>query len=153
MRNKRNFNNLFDSICITLLLLVLVVLYLVAVWFGVINSKEGTDLVIAMIAFTIILGIAIAITITLMIKRCYEYWIMSDDSIISKKLFSRKVIIKFSEIERVEKKIVPALVLGLYKSEAYVIYSKSKKIVILTGGRKKFFDLEFELDIFIDEHF
>jgi hypothetical protein len=153
MKNKRNFNNLFDSICITLLLLVLVVLDLVAVWFGVINSKEGTDLVVAMITFTMILGIGIAITITLMIKRCYEYWIMSDDSIISKKLFSRKVIIKFSEIERVEKKIVPALVLGLYKSEAYVIYSKSKKIVILTGGMKKFFDLEFELDTFIDEHF
>ena len=81
----------------------------------------------------------------------YEYWILFDDSILSKKLFSKKVIIKFTEIEKVEKKVVPALVLGMYKSEAYIIYSKVNKIVILTDERKKFPELDSQLTEFMDE--
>ena len=91
------------------------------------------------------------LTITLIVKGCYEYWILFDDSILSKKLFSKKVIIKFTEIEKVEKKVVPALVLGMYKSEAYIIYSKVNKIVILTDERKKFPELDSQLTEFMDE--
>ena len=66
----------------------------------------------------------------------------------SKKIFRKKVAIKLSEIDKVEKKIVPAIVLGVYKSEAYIIYSKNKRISILTNGRRKFSDLDSELSKF-----
>ena len=35
MRNKKNYNNLFDSICMTILFFVCLVFYLVILWFGV----------------------------------------------------------------------------------------------------------------------
>ena len=151
MRNKRNFNNLFDSICITSLLFACLAFYLVMIWFGAVNPKEGTNPIATIIISTIIFSIMMTLTITLIVKGCYEYWILFDDSILSKKLFSKKVIIKFTEIEKVEKKVVPALVLGMYKSEAYIIYSKVNKIVILTDERKKFPELDSQLTEFMDE--
>ena len=35
------------------------------------------------------------------------------------------------EIDKVERVVVPAIILGLYKSNAYVVYSKDYKITIL----------------------
>ena len=40
----------------------------------------------------------------------------------------------FEIIKRVEKKMVPALILGTYKSEAYIIYSNDRKIMIINCG-------------------
>ena len=90
MRNKRNFNNLFDSICITSLLFVCLAFYLVMIWFGAVNPKEGTNPIATIIISTIIFSIITTLTITLIVKGCYEYWSLSDDSILSKKLFSKK---------------------------------------------------------------
>ena len=56
---------------------------------------------------------------------------------------------KLVEIKKVEKKTISAFVLGTYKSEAYIIYSSDKKIVILIGKRKKYFELENVLTKFI----
>ena len=151
MRNKRNYINLFDSICMTVLFFICLVFYLILLWFGVINSNEGTNLIALLIISTIIFGAMITITSLLIVKFCYGYWILSDDSIIYKKLFSKRIKVKLSEIERVEKKIVSALVLGTYKSEAYIITSGDKKIVILIGERKKYSELDYELGKFIDQ--
>lgn len=150
MRNKKEFNNIFDSICITLLFVCLI-FYLVVIWFGVINPKEGTNPIATMIISTLVFGVMVTIIGILIIQGCYEYWLLSEDSIYSKKLFRNKIIIKLNENDRVEKKIVPALVMSTYKSKAYIIYSKSKKIVILRNERKKFYDLDFELNKFINE--
>jgi hypothetical protein len=95
-------------------------------------------------------GGIISLTITLIIKDCYEYWFLSNDSIISKKLFSKRKVIKLAEVEKVEKKIVSALILGTYKSEAYVIYSNIHKIVILIDKRKKYPELDYKLAKFIN---
>ena len=149
MKNKKHFNNLFDSICMTLLLIAHLAMHLLIVWFGVVNSKEGTNPFATLIISSILYGFFEVVTITIIIKYCYEYWILLDDSITSKKLFSKKVIVKFIEIEKVEKKTVSALILGVYKSEAYVIYSKNNKIVILINGRKKFKELDIQLNKFI----
>lgn len=137
MRSRKNFNNLFDSLCISILFFISLAFYLVIIWFGVIHSKEEASSIAVLTISTIIFGCMIFGTIILIVKGCYEYWILLEDSITSKKPFSRKRVIKLSEIEKVEKKIVPALVLGTYKSEAYVIYSNTTKIVIFTNERKK----------------
>ena len=149
MRNKRNYNNLFDSICMTILFFVCLAFYLTIIWFGVIHSNEGTNPIALLIISTIVFGIMITITIFLIIKYCYGYWILLDDSIICKKLFSKRRKMKLVEIKKVEKKTISAFVLGTYKSEAYIIYSSDKKIVILIGKRKKYFELDNVLTKFI----
>ena len=149
MRNKRNYNNLFDSICMTILFFVCLAFYLTIIWFGVIHSNEGTNPIALLIISTIVFGIMITITIFLIIKYCYGYWILLDDSIICKKLFSKRRKMKLVEIKKVEKKTISAFILGIYKSEAYIIYSSDKKIVILIGKRKKYFELDNVLTKFI----
>lgn len=150
MRNKRNYNNLFDSICMTILFFVCLAFYLVILWFGVFNSNEGTNPIATLIVSSIVFGVMIFITIFLIIKFCYGYWILSDDSIIYKTLFSKKVKIKLINIEKVEKKMVSALILGVYKSEAYIVYFGARKIVILIREKKKYSELEYELTKFIN---
>jgi len=145
MRNKKNYNNLFDSICMTILFFVCLVFYLVILWFGVINSNEGTNPIASLIISTVVFGVMITITTFLIIKFCYGYWILLDDSIIYKKLFSKRRKIKLAEINKVELKTIPALILGTYKSEAYIIHSNDIKIVILIGERKKYSELDYEL--------
>lgn len=150
MRYKRNYNNLFDSICMTILYFICIAIYFVVLWFGVINSNEGTNPTALLIISTIFFGSMITITTFLIIKYCYEYWFFLDDTIISKKLFSKRTEIRLAEIEKVEKKIVPALVLGTYKSDAYIIFANGRKILILIGGRKKYPELDYELTKFIN---
>lgn len=150
MRYKRNYNNLFDSICMTILYFICIAIYFVVLWFGVINSNEGTNPTALLIISTIFFGSMIAITTFLIIKYCYEYWFFLNDTIISKKLFSKRTEIRLAEIEKVEKKIVPALVLGTYKSDAYIIFANGRKILILIGGRKKYPELDYELTKFIN---
>ena len=150
MKNKKNYNNLLDSICITILFFVISAACLAMIWFGVINHKEGTNPIATMIFCIIFFGGMMVSIIFLILKYCYSYWILSDDSIIEKKPFSKETVIMLEEIEKVEKKIVSALILGTYRSEAYIIYSKNKKIVILISKRINP-DLNFELAKFITE--
>jgi hypothetical protein len=151
MRDKRNFNNLFDSLCITLLFFIFLAFYLLIVYFGVINAKESTNPILLLIVSTTVFGIMMAAITVLVIKYCYEYWILSDDSIISKKILSKRTVIKLDEIEKVEKKIVPALILGIYKSEAYIISSKNSKITVLINERRKIADLDSVLFKFMNQ--
>lgn len=57
---------------------------------------------------------------------------------------------KLTDIKKVEKKIVSALVLGTYKSEAYVIHFSDRKIIILIRDRKKYSELDYELAKFMN---
>ena len=91
MRNKKIYNNLFDSICMTTLFFVCLVFYLVILWFGVINSNEGTNPIASLIISTVVFGVMITITTFLIIKFCYGYWILLDDSIIFK-VFNEQII-------------------------------------------------------------
>lgn len=56
---------------------------------------------------------------------------------------------KLAEIEKVDKKMISAFILGTYKSEAYIIHSGDMKIVILIRENKKYTELDFELAKFI----
>lgn len=149
MRNKKNYNNLFDSICMTILFFACLAIYLVMLWFGVINPKEDTNPIASLIISTVFFCGMITITTFLIIKFCYGYWILLDDSIIYKKLFSKRRQIKLAEINKVELKTIPALILGTYKSKAYIIHSNDKKIVILLKEGKNYSELSSELTKFI----
>ena len=148
MKNKRVYNNLFDSICITILFFIYLAVYLIVLNNGVINHNEQTNSTILFILSTIVFGIGIIFITFYIIKFCYGYWILLDDSIIYKTPFSKKTIIKFIEIEKVEKKIIPAFILGTYKSEAYIIQSNDKKIVILIKEHEKYVELDYALSKF-----
>lgn len=151
MKNKTNYNNLFDSICLTLLFALGIISYLIIIWFGVVNYSEGTNPTATLLVSTFLFVPMIVITVVFLILHCYEYWILTDDFILSKKVFKKKTIIFLKEIIKVEKKTVPALIIGLYKSEAYIIYSSDKKIVILINKNKEitYTDLNYELNKFI----
>ena len=150
MRNKRVYNNLFDSICMTILFFVCLVFFFVTLWFGVINAKEGINPTVLLIISIIVFGSMITITILLIIKYCYEYWILIDDSIICKKLFSKRIQIILTEINKVEIKTIPALILGTYKSKAYIISANDMKIVILIREGKEYSELRSKLTKFIN---
>ena len=150
MKYKRHYNNLFDSICITLLFLVGITFYMFVIWYGVINPKEGTNPVVALSTGTILFGLINISCILILVLFCYEYWVLSDESISSKKIFRRKVNINMNEIDKVEKKEIAAFVMGTYKSQAYIIYSKNKRIVVLLQEKKQFNDLDQCLAPFIN---
>lgn len=149
MKNKKNYDNLFDSICMTILFFVFLAFYLFTLWFGVINPNEGSNPIALLIFSTMLFGVMLTIATFLIVKFCYGYWILSDDSIVCRQLFSKRTEIKIKEIEKVEKKLVSAFVLGIYQSEAYIIYSSDRKIVILIKERKKYPELEYALAGFI----
>lgn len=152
MRNKKIYNNLFDSICVTILFFVFLVFYLAVLWFGVINSNEGTDPISSLIISSVFFGVMITITIFLIIKFCYGYWVLLDETLIYKKIFCKRRQIKLAEINKVEQKTIPALILGTYKSEAYLIYSNDIKIVILLKQGKKYSELDYALTKFINKN-
>ena len=135
----------------TILFFVCLAFYLIIIWFGVINCSEGKNTTALLIISTLVFGIMITITTLLIVKYCYEYWVLLDNSIICKKLFSKKKEIKLAEIVKVDKKIVPALVLGAYKSESYIIHSKEDRISILLNDRKRYTELNSILVKYIDK--
>ena len=151
MKNKKKFNNLLDSIFATILLVVAMIMYGDLIWFGVIHYRVGANPIAALISSTAVFGPMIIIIAFMIVKYGYEYWILSDDSIISKKLFAKRKTIKLTEIVRVEKKIVYALIFDDFKSEAYVIYSDKHTITILLNERrKKYPELDCELAEFLN---
>ena len=147
MRNKRKFNNLLDSIFVTIWLVVEAMMYTLLLWVGKIQHKD----VITFLILTAVFGVPTIIIAFMIVKYCYEYWILSDDSISSKKMFAKRKTIKLTEIVRVEKKIVDALIFDVFKSEAYVIYSDKHTITILLNERrKKYPELDCELAEFLN---
>ena len=143
MRNKKNYENLIDSICATVLLFVCLAIYL---WFGVTDGKEGTNRVFSWIVMSVIFGSPIIILSVLIPKYCYGYWILLEDSIISKKLFSKRKEIKLAEIKKVERKKASVFsTTGLCDREAYVIDSGDITITLCMEEKKDYSDLEYEL--------
>jgi len=136
MYNKKNYNNLFESICCVLLLIFSILFYSLMLYFAVINPNEGTNPIAALIISTVIFGLMIITLIILIIKQCYGYWYIYENEIISKKLFSKRIIIEINSIKNIEKKVVPFLIFGVYRSEAYIISDEYSEIVVLTKNKK-----------------
>ena len=150
MKNKKVFNNLYDSILLTLSLLAMVAILFCGIYFGVVNRLENTrDIVVALILLSPLVLLTISCTV-IFVNNCYGYWILSEHSICSKKLLRGKVTIKLNEIDKVEKKTIPALIFGIFESDAYIIHSKGQKIEILLKEKRDYFDLDNKLANFFD---
>ncbi len=149
MKNKKNFNNLFDSILTVLLFIGSISFYLLLIYVGVLHPKEGTNPVVVLIGLTSTIGLISITLLVIIFIWCFEYWSFNDKIIYSKKLLQKRKIIYLDQIEKVEKKKVSALVYGSYSSEAYIIYSGKVKITILINERKKYKYLDEELKKYI----
>ena len=151
MRNKRNYNNLYESIVFTIPFFLFLAFYLLSLWLGVINFNEYNDPIVLLISSTIILGGFMAMAAFVIIKYCYAYWILLDDSIVYKKLFRKKIQIKLAEINIVEQKTIQSIIDPSFLRDAYIIYSNHIKIDILLQYGKDYSDLNSELAKFIIE--
>jgi hypothetical protein len=116
--------------------------YSLVLWFAVLHPQAGTNPVAALVVSTLLFGGMLVCTAVLILRGCYEYWTLTEEGISGKKPFRKKTVIGLGEIEKVEKATVPALILGVYKSEAYVIYSGDSKITILLSKKNGYPELD-----------
>lgn len=149
MQNKKNYNNLPESIVMTIISLIVTCFYLIMMYFSAFHPREGTNLIATLIVGTVIIGGLSILSVAIIIIWCYEYWYFDGKSISSKKIFRKKKKILINQIERVEKKVVDALIFGTYQSEAYIIYSAKTKITIIINSEKNYQDLDDELKKYI----
>ncbi len=150
MRNKKNYNNLFDSIMTVIIFIFCISFYIIMIYFGVLHHREGTKPVATLIAGTAIFGLISIILLIIIFKYCFEFWFLDNNIIYSKKLLQKRKIIYLDQIEKVEKTKINAWVLGNYSSEAYIIYSTKTKIIILIDSKKKYQELNDELKKYIN---
>lgn len=127
MKDKKNYNNLFDSIMVLLLTLFLIVAYFLTILFS--NNVQ-----VYIISSVILIPAIITLVIMLFIG-CFEWWKIDDERVESKKIFKQRIQIKFDEIVSINEEVVPALILGSYKTNAIVIKSQTKKIVIFLNKK------------------
>ena len=113
---KKHVNLMFDSILISVLLFFVVVL-LVASAYGC--HIQGN--VAGMITSICLYGVATLAVTAILLVCCYEYWLLDDKAVVTKKLVGKQRIIPRHEIKLVEKTRVRALL--NYERDAYVIYS------------------------------
>lgn len=149
MKHKKNFNGLLESLLMTVLMSVVITMDFLFVWFAVVNPREGTNPIAALIIGALFFGTLTIIGVVLFVTRSYEYWELSDDSISTKRLLQKKKSIKLSEILKVEKKEVLAPILFLCSYDAYVVSSRTNTIMILLKENKRYDDLDSVLAPFL----
>ncbi len=129
MNNKKKFNNLFDSIMMLLLTLFLIGIYVLFVFIIGMNN-ENINKILVYIIYSLIFIPAIITTIFMLLLGCFEWWKIDNEHVESKKILKKRIQIKIEEIVSINEEVVPALILGTYKTNAIVIKSVTKKIVI-----------------------
>lgn len=142
MRNKKNYNNLFDSIMTVIIFIFCISFYIMMIYFGVLHPREGTNPIATLIVGTAIFGLISIILLIIIFKNCFEFWFLDNKIIYSKKLLQKRKIIYLDQIEKIDKTKINAWVLGNYSSVAYIIYSTKTKIIILIDSKKKYQDLD-----------
>ena len=136
---KKNFNNLLDSVLTTLHLLIWCVAYFFVFYSVVFHPQDGKNNTLILIVFTIICGISILSLSVLIFIYCYEYWVINDEYILSKKLFRQKRIIKIDQITSITKKEINALIYSVFKSDAYIITNGKDTIKILINDKNELY--------------
>ena len=127
--NKKIFNNLLDSILILLLELFFISAYSLIIVFGVIKN-DGTNRTTVCIAFSAIFIPIIILLFIMLLTGCFEWWKIADDYVETKKVLKKRTQIKVTEIISINEEVVPALILGVYKTNAVIIKTPTKKVVI-----------------------
>lgn len=83
MRNKKNYNNLFDSIMTVIIFIFCISFYIMMIYFGVLHPREGTNPIATLIAVTAIFGLISIILLIIIFKYCFEFWFLDNEIIYS----------------------------------------------------------------------
>lgn len=128
----KRFNNLLVSIMASIGLAVAIFFATITfVWIDVPNMVAGY------IACSILFAVIISIFTIFIIFRCYSYCVFTDEYICFKKILRKKVIVRVSEIEKIEIQSCPRYSIDCYDS--YVVYSATSKISVnITFSTEKF---------------
>jgi hypothetical protein len=70
------------------------------------------------------------------LNHCYGFVEFGESEIVCKRLFFKKNVIKAKNISCIYKKNIKAMILGIYKSDAYVICDRDNEITVLTNLKK-----------------
>lgn len=135
MKYKRFYNNLFDSILLLIINISLIFDYILVLIFGIF-SKKNDYFVISLVITSIVFSVLILLSLLLIIYGCFEKISFDDKKIYSKKPFRRTIIIEYNEILELHEEQIPAVILGLYKTNALIIKSKDKSICIYLDKNK-----------------
>ena len=127
---KKHFNNLYDSIILTLLLVAgLFLLITSTYYFACYNGWKA-----ALISLSL-WGSMCIVVVLLILCFAYEYWIIYNDRIILKKMIGKPKTIFRDQITNVYKKKVPSIL--SYVCDGYVVESKSTHITIILNKKNK----------------
>lgn len=128
----KRYNNLYDSILVTILFLGSISFGVVSEYFGVIATERNVNKPFSSVVIISLSSIMALSSFFLIFKYCYEKWWIEDDAICSKKFLQKRVKIRFDEIESISEETVSALKLETYESDAIIVKGKKDaKIVIL----------------------
>lgn len=128
MKHKKIYNNLYESVLVCVLLGILLACYLITLCFGVFSPNENTNPRLLFVVSTCFFGFMIFVLSLVVIRGCFSYWLLTEDSIVGKRLFRKKVEIKLKDVEKVERKRIRSLFGGF--DDAYIFCSKEANVII-----------------------
>ena len=126
---KYQFNNLYDSVIITALLIAWLFL-LIASIYGNYIQENTYGIIICMCIF----GSGSLVLVIMILLKCYERWYIDDEKIISKHLLHQKSILRTSNLG-VRKEKIRALL--NYVQEAYIFSDGTTTITIYVNKKKQ----------------
>ena len=135
MKYRSFYNNLFDSIVLLFTTIFFIVGYTLVLIFGILN-KSNEYFIISLIVTTALFGIPITLLFLFIICGCFEKISFDEKNIYSKKPFRKTISISFDEIIEFSEKQIPAVVLGVYKTNALIIKSENKSISVYLDKNK-----------------
>ena len=136
MSSHKRFNNLLYSItCVLLVLLGIAVYAFFLHLFSKNQNPEGRT--ISYIVWSVLLIPGLIFFSVLTVIHGFDYFVITPNEIVYKKLFQWKRIIQKQDVCLIEKTEVFALIPSVYRTDAYVISSKDKKIPIFINEKNK----------------
>lgn len=125
----KQYNNLRDSV-VTLIFLVIATGFFS--WCG---AEAASTSAAARNAIFFMMVLVDAPLVYYLITGCFEYCIIEADRVVSQKPFRKKIVIFKKDVTEIERGVVGAFILGLYKSEAYAIRSAQSEVILLVNEK------------------
>ena len=126
MGSIKRFNNLLYSI-ICLVGILGGYAFFAVLMYSLSVSVSQPDPKFAAIVLSAVLLPPLTIMAVLTFIYCFDYYIITPNEIIYRRLFQRKRIIRKQNVCSIEKKTIFAMIPSVYRTEAYVISDKKKK--------------------------
>lgn len=134
---KRVYNDWNTSVFALCIGFVISIISGVLIFLVLINAANTSSKIL----WSLILGLLFMggiYCIILSLKKGFDYWYITEDSIYYKKPFRRKVVIKLDNIESVERTTIESLGSSKYSpEEVYIVHSQNKVIVIYAEEDRK----------------